>query len=101
MVLSADEVVQFLVVPSLKTRTALTTAYAAGLRAFETVGLKVADIVSESGVIRVEHSKGGKDATSCCRRSFWAFFASIGGWHGAKEIRAMAAAVKLSRRMNS
>jgi site-specific recombinase XerD len=61
-VLSADEVVRFLeAVPSLKTRTALTTAYAAGLRASETVGLKVGDIDSERGVIRVEHGKGGKD----------------------------------------
>ena len=61
-VLSADEVVRFLeAVPSLRTRTALTTAYAAGLRASETVGLKVGDIDSERGVIRVEHGKGGKD----------------------------------------
>ena len=43
--MSADEFVRFLeAVPSLKTRTALTTAYAAGLRASETVGLKVRDI---------------------------------------------------------
>ncbi|BAB52333.1 integrase/recombinase [Mesorhizobium japonicum MAFF 303099] len=64
VVLSADEVVRFLeAVPSLKTRTALTTAYAAGLRASETVGLKVSDIDSERGVIRVEHGKGGKDRT--------------------------------------
>jgi len=62
VVLSADEVVRFLeAVPSLKTRSALTTAYAAGLRASETVGLKVGDIDSERGVIRVEHGKGGKD----------------------------------------
>ena len=62
VVLSADEVVRFLeAVPSLKTRTALTTAYAAGLRASEAVGLKVDDIDSERGVIRVEHGKGGKD----------------------------------------
>ena len=61
-VLSADEVVRFLeAVPSLKTRTALTTAYAAGLRASETVGLKVANIDSSRMVIRVEHGKGGKD----------------------------------------
>ncbi len=39
VVLSADEVVAFLeAVPSLKARTALTTAYAAGLRASEAVG---------------------------------------------------------------
>jgi len=38
-VLSADEVVQFLeAVSSLKSRAALTTAYAAGLRASEVAG---------------------------------------------------------------
>ncbi|MBA3587748.1 MAG: tyrosine-type recombinase/integrase [Chloroflexi bacterium] len=62
VVLSADAVVRFLeAVPSLKTRTALTTAYAAGLRASEAVGLKVGDIDSGRMVIRVEHGKGGKD----------------------------------------
>ena len=62
VVLSADEVVRFLeAVPSLKTRAALTTAYAAGLRASEVVGLKVANIDSSRMVIRVEHGKGGKD----------------------------------------
>jgi integrase/recombinase XerD len=61
-VLGADEVVRFLeAVPGLRTRTALTTAYAAGLRASETVGLKVANIDSSRMVIRVEHGKGGKD----------------------------------------
>jgi integrase/recombinase XerD len=61
-VLGADEVVRFLeAVPSLRTRTALTTAYAAGLRASETVGLKVANIDGSRMVIRVEHGKGGKD----------------------------------------
>jgi site-specific recombinase XerD len=61
VVLNADEVVRFLeAVPSLKTRAALTTAYAAGLRASEAVGLKVGDI---DMVIRVEHGKGGKDRT--------------------------------------
>jgi integrase/recombinase XerD len=62
VVLSADEVVRFLeAIPSLKTRTALTSAYAAGLRASEAVSLKVADIDSSRMVIRVEHGKGGKD----------------------------------------
>ncbi|MDB5408998.1 MAG: integrase [Rhodospirillales bacterium] len=62
VVLSADEVVRFLdAVPSLKTRTALTTAYAAGLRASEAIGLKVSDVDSGRMVIRVEHGKGGKD----------------------------------------
>ncbi|MET4697786.1 integrase/recombinase XerD [Constrictibacter sp. MBR-5] len=62
VVLSADEVVRFLeAVASLKSRAALTTAYAAGLRASEVVGLKVANIDSARMVIRVEHGKGGKD----------------------------------------
>ena len=62
VVLSAYEVLRFLeAVPSLKTRAALTTAYAAGLRASEAVGLKVGDIDSGRMVIRVEHGKGGKD----------------------------------------
>lgn len=45
VVLSADEVVRFLeAVLSLKTRTALTTAYATRLRASEAVGLRTGDI---------------------------------------------------------
>ena len=62
VILSADEVVRFLEeVPSLKSRTALTCAYAAGLRAAEVARLKVADIDSDRKVIRVEQGKGGKD----------------------------------------
>ncbi len=62
VVLSPDEVIRFLeAVPSLKARAALTTAYAAGLRASEVVALKVANIDSARKVIRVEHGKGGKD----------------------------------------
>jgi len=77
VVLSADEVVRFLeAVPCLKTRTALTTAYAAGLRASETVGLKVGDIDSERerGVIRVVAPRRGSagpapgSLRSCRRR---------------------------------
>ena len=62
VVLSADEVIRFLeAVPSLKARAALTTAYAAGLRASEATHVKVADVDSERMVIRVEQGKGGKD----------------------------------------
>ena len=62
VVLSTDEVVRFLeAIPSLKSRTALTTVYAAGLRVSEVVMLKIADIDSGRMVIRVEHGKGGKD----------------------------------------
>ena len=64
VILSADEVVRFLeAVPSLKARTALTTAYAGGLRASEAVSLKVGDIDSERMVIQVRHGKGAKDRT--------------------------------------
>ena len=59
VVLSADEVVRFLeAIPSLKSRTALTTVYAAGLRVSEVVLLKIADIDSQRMVIRVEQGKG-------------------------------------------
>ena len=62
VVLSADEIVRFLeAVSSLKCRAALTTAYAAGLRASEVAGIRVADIDSARGVIIVRHGKGGKD----------------------------------------
>jgi integrase/recombinase XerD len=62
VVLSADEVVRFLeAVSGLKSRTALTTAYAAGLRASEAVQLKVGDIDSGRMMLRVEQGKGGKD----------------------------------------
>jgi integrase len=62
VVLGADAVVRFLeAVPSLKARAALTTAYAAGLRASEAAGIKVADIDSSRMVIRVEQGKGGRD----------------------------------------
>src|ERR1043166_1038692 len=61
-ILNGDEIVRFLeAVPSLRTRTALTTAYAAGLRATETVSLKGANIDGDRGVIRIEPGKGGKD----------------------------------------
>lgn len=62
VVLGAGEVVRFLAaVTNLKHRVALTTAYAAGLRAAEVASLKLADIDSSRMVIRVEHGKGGKD----------------------------------------
>ena len=40
---------------------ALTTAYAAGLRASEAASLKVGDIDSSRMVIRIEQGKGGRD----------------------------------------
>ena len=62
VILSADEIAQFLAaVPSLKRRTALMTAYAAGLRVSEVVRLKITDIDSSRMLIRVEQGKGGRD----------------------------------------
>jgi len=56
VVLSADEVVRFLeAVSSLKSRVALTTAYAAGLRVSEVVCIRVENIDSRRMVIRIEH----------------------------------------------
>jgi site-specific recombinase XerD len=62
VVLSADEIVQFLeAVPGLRNRAALTAAYGAGLRVSEVARLRAADIDSDRMVIRIEQGKGGKD----------------------------------------
>jgi site-specific recombinase XerC len=80
--LNDDDIVRFLeAVPSLKTRTALTTAYAAGLRASETVHLKVSNINGERGVIRVEHGKGGKDRNVMLSAQLLSILRFTGSWH--------------------
>lgn len=57
-ILSADEVVRFLeAVPSLEARAALTTAYAAGLRASEAASLRIGDIDSDRMLIQLRHGK--------------------------------------------
>ena len=62
VVLSPEEVEHFLAcVGSLKHRTLLTVAYAAGLRVSEATHLKVTDIDSQRMVIRVEQGKSQKD----------------------------------------
>lgn len=62
VVLSADEIVQFLEsVPGLRNRAALTTAYGAGLRAGEVARLATTAIDSSRMLIRIEQGKGGKD----------------------------------------
>jgi site-specific recombinase XerD len=62
VVLSAAEIVRFLeVVPGLRNRAALTTAYVAGLRIGEVTRLATGAIDSHRMLIRIEHSKGGKD----------------------------------------
>jgi site-specific recombinase XerD len=79
VVLSGEEVARFLeAVPGLKSRVALTTAYAAGLRLSEVVTLKVGDIDSKRMVIRIERGKGGKQRQAMLSvqllsilRSYW------------------------------
>jgi len=48
-------------VSSSKARTALTAAYAAGLRASEAARLRVSDIGSDRMVLNIRHGKGGRD----------------------------------------
>jgi integrase/recombinase XerD len=61
-VLTPDEVLRLLrAAPDLKTRTALTTIYAAGLRISEVVALTAADINSARMIIEVRQGKGQKD----------------------------------------
>lgn len=62
VVLSQDEVRRFFAaIHSFKHRMILMTAYSAGLRISEVVGLRVSDIDSERMVIRVVHGKRRKD----------------------------------------
>ena len=62
LVLSRDEVRRLLAVaPNLKLRAMLSLAYGCGLRAGEVVRLRVGDIDSAQGIIRIVQSKGSKD----------------------------------------
>lgn len=62
MVLSHEELLAFFDnIPSIKYRAALMVCYGAGLRISEAVALKVSDIDSKRGLIRVEQGKGRKD----------------------------------------
>ena len=62
VVLSRDEVARLLAAaPNLKHQTALTVAYATGLRASEVISLKVGDVDSQRMTLRVEQGKGSKD----------------------------------------
>ena len=62
IVLSTTEVARFLeVVDNDVCRTALTTAYATGMRTAEVLALRIEHIESARGLIRIEHGKGRKD----------------------------------------
>ena len=62
VVLSQEEVLAYFDnIPSLKYRAALMVCYGAGLRVSEAVALKLSDIDSKRGLIRVEQGKGHKD----------------------------------------
>jgi integrase/recombinase XerD len=62
VVLSRDEVARLIAAaPSLKSQTALSLAYATGLRVSEVISLKVTDIDSKRMTLRVEQGKGRKD----------------------------------------
>ncbi len=62
VVLSRPEVARLIAAaPNLKSQTALSIAYGAGLRASEVIALKVGDIDSERMILRVEQGKGRKD----------------------------------------
>lgn len=61
-ILSRDELLPlFTSLRNQKHRTLLMTAYATGLRLYEIISLKVADIDSARMMIRVEQGKGNKD----------------------------------------
>ena len=47
--------------PNLKSRAMLSAAYGAGLRAGEVCALKVTDVESERGLLRIEQAKGRRD----------------------------------------
>ena len=62
VVLSREEVARLIAAaPNLKHQTALSLAYATGLRASEGVSLKVGDIDIQRMTLRVEQGKGSKD----------------------------------------
>jgi integrase len=83
VVLSREEVARLIAAAAnLKSQTALSVAYGAGLRASEVIALKVGDIDSKRMTLRVEQGKGRKDryamlppvllSSACARGGAWA-----------------------------
>lgn len=61
-IMSQDEVARLLAnTPSIKARAMLSLAYGCGLRPGEVIRLRVGDIDSDRGIIRIVQSKGDKD----------------------------------------
>lgn len=124
-VLTRDEVRRVLdASPSPFWRAFLTTAYATGLRRMEVAALRVSDIDSRSGLIRVVRGKGGKPRAVMLDpallttlrehwrhhglRGPWLFPARVGGgwadrpielWRASSAFKAAYAATKTERRM--
>lgn len=79
VVLSPEEVQAiFSVISNLKHRALMMTIYSAGLRLSEAANLKVSDIDSKRGMIRVDQGKGNRDrytllakATLSVLREYW------------------------------
>jgi site-specific recombinase XerD len=87
VVLSPEEVARLIdAAGNLKSRTALSVAYGAGLRVGEVVALKVGDIDSQRMTLRIEQGKGSKDRYAMlspvlldCLRTWWRT-ARANGW---------------------
>ena len=83
-----EEILRFLDgIPNLKHRAILTTCYAAGLRISEVARLRVEDIDSARGVIRVQQGKRRKDrivplspALLELLRAYWRAVRPASGW---------------------
>lgn len=83
----ADLLRLFSAVPSLMHRTAMVTAYGAGLRVSEVCGLQTGDLDAERGVLRVRHGKGDKGRITALRptlllqlRGYWRRTRPPGPW---------------------
>jgi site-specific recombinase XerD len=62
VVLSRPEVSRLIAAaPNLRSQTALSIAYGAGLRASEVIALKVGDVDSQRMILRIEQGKGRRD----------------------------------------
>ncbi len=88
VVLSQAELLRlFSAVPSLLQRTAMVTAYAAGLRVSEVCGLQITDLDAERGVLHVRSGKGNRGRVTALTptllaqlRGYWRRTRPAGPW---------------------